>query len=109
MARPRVLRYAHEIPLSERLHEHEKLLEARVAARTTELAHKNEELATATLAAQQARAAAEDASRIMSEFLANMSHEIRTPMNAIIGMTSLLLDARRPKWAQHTQLMNIKK
>lgn len=41
--------------------------------------------------AQQARAAAEAASRTKSIFLANMSHEIRTPMNAVIGMTSLLL------------------
>jgi len=41
--------------------------------------------------AQQARAAAEAASRTKSVFLANMSHEIRTPMNAVIGMTSLLL------------------
>lgn len=41
--------------------------------------------------AQQARTAAEAASRTKSIFLANMSHEIRTPMNAVIGMTSLLL------------------
>jgi PAS domain S-box-containing protein len=42
---------------------------------------------------QQARDAADGASRAKSEFLANMSHEIRTPMNAVIGMTSLLLDS----------------
>jgi|GEM_PF-348365 len=41
---------------------------------------------------QQAKEAAESATRIKSEFLANMSHEIRTPLNAVIGMTSLLLD-----------------
>ncbi|OCR02667.1 hypothetical protein BCD67_15905 [Oscillatoriales cyanobacterium USR001] len=41
---------------------------------------------------QEARDAAEFATRAKSEFLANMSHEIRTPMNAVIGMTSLLLD-----------------
>ena len=41
---------------------------------------------------QEARDAAEAATRAKSEFLANMSHEIRTPMNAVIGMTSLLLD-----------------
>ena len=40
---------------------------------------------------EQARAAAEAASRAKSEFLANMSHEIRTPMNGIIGMTELAL------------------
>ncbi len=41
---------------------------------------------------QQAKEAAEAASRAKSEFLANMSHEIRTPMNGIMGMTELALD-----------------
>jgi two-component system, sensor histidine kinase len=40
---------------------------------------------------EQARQAAEAASRLKSQFLANMSHEIRTPMNGVIGMTDLLL------------------
>jgi two-component system, sensor histidine kinase and response regulator len=41
---------------------------------------------------QQAKEAAEAASRAKSEFLANMSHEIRTPMNGVVGMTQLALD-----------------
>ncbi|MBW2092373.1 MAG: response regulator, partial [Deltaproteobacteria bacterium] len=43
-------------------------------------------------ALQQAKAAAEAASRAKSEFLANMSHEIRTPLNGIIGMIELASD-----------------
>ncbi|MBV5274207.1 MAG: PAS domain S-box protein, partial [Lamprocystis purpurea] len=38
----------------------------------------------------QARALAEQATRMKSAFLANMSHEIRTPMNAVLGFCYLL-------------------
>jgi signal transduction histidine kinase/CheY-like chemotaxis protein/HPt (histidine-containing phosphotransfer) domain-containing protein len=40
---------------------------------------------------KQAKAKAEEATKMKSMFLANMSHEIRTPMNAIIGLSHLAL------------------
>jgi two-component system, sensor histidine kinase ChiS len=45
-----------------------------------------------TLMADEARHAAESASRAKSAFLANMSHELRTPLNAILGYAGLLYE-----------------
>jgi PAS domain S-box-containing protein len=41
---------------------------------------------------ENAKNAAEEASRTKSTFLANMSHELRTPLNAIIGISEMLGD-----------------
>lgn len=59
-----------------------RVLEARVAERTSELL-------AATTEAQEARAAAELANEAKSRFLANVSHELRTPLTSVVGFARL--------------------
>jgi signal transduction histidine kinase len=69
-------RFAARVEAERALERANEQLEVRVRERTAEL--------------EQARNAAEQASRAKSEFLSRMSHELRTPLNAILGFAQLL-------------------
>jgi len=72
-----------------------RILVRKVAERTEQLRRKTGQL-------EQAKSAAEAATRAKSEFLANMSHEIRTPLNAILGYSELLRDeVTEPRHREH--------
>jgi signal transduction histidine kinase len=75
-----------------RLQEWSRILEAKIAERTEELAARNEALMRSQSELAMARDQALEASRTKSSFLANMSHELRTPLNAIIGYSEMLLE-----------------
>lgn len=54
---------------------------------------------------QEAKDAAEEATRVKSAFLANMSHELRTPLTSIISLSELLADS--PLSHQQTDFVHI--
>jgi len=62
----------------------------------------------AEIALQEAKEAAEMASRAKSDFLSSMSHELRTPLNAILGFSQLLTrdDSLNTQQREHLGIIN---
>ncbi|MGS0726419.1 ATP-binding protein, partial [Shewanella sp. 0m-11] len=78
------------------LFEHKQALEAKVEARTLELAEANIQLDKESKGHVLARDMAEQANQAKSLFLATMSHEIRTPLNGLLGTLTLLGHSNLP-------------
>ena len=81
----------------EQLREHATLLtskNAELERQQLQLQTRERELIITNEALEEAKVAAEAASRTKSDFLANMSHEIRTPLTAILGFADNLQDSR---------------
>ncbi|MCL1137784.1 TMAO reductase system sensor histidine kinase/response regulator TorS [Shewanella pneumatophori] len=78
------------------LFEHKQALEAKVEARTLELAEANIQLDKESKGHELARDMAEQANQAKSLFLATMSHEIRTPLNGLLGTLTLLGHSNLP-------------
>lgn len=53
-----------------------------------------------------ARAAAEEASRLKSEFLANTSHELRTPLSTIMGALEIVIEGLATDPKEERRLLN---
>ncbi len=75
-------------------------LEARVAERTRQLEVEVAERIRLQ-GIEQARLAAESASRAKSEFLSRVSHELRTPLNGVLGFGQLLMSQSDQLQSQH--------
>ena len=64
---------------------------ARIAARYFQLESEVQHQHDALHAMDEAKRAAEDASRAKTGFLASLSHELRTPLNAVIGFSEMMI------------------